>query len=226
MNRTGLLLVTNLARLRATLAASRQHISASGTLYVQLCLLPPSNNAIAKSLTIPRFSELINDVYKQSMHDCRDLDVRVIVNKSSTTTTTPKTPPPSSSVVAAAHQNIQVLMLDRQLSSVQIDHITREYAAESVVQVNAGEDASHEADVVVVDAKPMHKTDADQRDAVDNVVLGGTFDRLHMGHKLLLTEAVIRARKRLVVGVTDVNMVKCELPTLRAIRQRFMLTIL
>lgn len=44
---------------------------------------------------------------------------------------------------------------------------------------------------------------------VDNVVLGGTFDRLHVGHKLLLTDAVIRAKKRLVVGVTDTNMVVC-----------------
>lgn len=41
----------------------------------------------------------------------------------------------------------------------------------------------------------------------DNVVLGGTFDRLHVGHKILLSEAALRAKKRLVVGVTDVNMI-------------------
>lgn len=40
------------------------------------------------------------------------------------------------------------------------------------------------------------------------VVLGGTFDRLHAGHKILLTEAVIRATKRVVVGVTDENMTR------------------
>lgn len=39
-------------------------------------------------------------------------------------------------------------------------------------------------------------------------MVGGTFDRLHIGHKLLLTEAVRLAKKRVVVGVTDVNMVK------------------
>lgn len=44
----------------------------------------------------------------------------------------------------------------------------------------------------------------------NSVVLGGTFDRLHVGHKILLSEAALRAQKRLVVGVTDVNMIACE----------------
>lgn len=46
----------------------------------------------------------------------------------------------------------------------------------------------------------------------NNVVLGGTFDRLHVGHKILLSEAALRAQKRLVVGVTDVNMIKSMHP--------------
>lgn len=44
----------------------------------------------------------------------------------------------------------------------------------------------------------------------NTVVLGGTFDRLHVGHKILLSEAALRAQKRLVVGVTDVNMITSE----------------
>lgn len=42
----------------------------------------------------------------------------------------------------------------------------------------------------------------------DTVVLGGTFDRLHTGHKILLTESVLRSKKRVVVGVTDENMIR------------------
>ncbi|XP_008472540.1 bifunctional coenzyme A synthase-like [Diaphorina citri] len=34
-------------------------------------------------------------------------------------------------------------------------------------------------------------------------VLGGTFDRLHAGHKILLSEAVLRSSKKVTVGVTD-----------------------
>ena len=33
--------------------------------------------------------------------------------------------------------------------------------------------------------------------------LGGTFDRLHPGHKVLLTVACLVASERLVVGITD-----------------------
>jgi len=35
------------------------------------------------------------------------------------------------------------------------------------------------------------------------VVLGGTFDRIHAGHKILLSEAILRCTKRLTVGVTS-----------------------
>ncbi|XP_050684664.1 bifunctional coenzyme A synthase isoform X1 [Leptidea sinapis] len=44
----------------------------------------------------------------------------------------------------------------------------------------------------------------------DCVVLGGTFDRLHNGHKILLSQSVLRAKKHVTVGVTDVNMIKSK----------------
>ncbi|KJE95432.1 hypothetical protein CAOG_005887 [Capsaspora owczarzaki ATCC 30864] len=37
----------------------------------------------------------------------------------------------------------------------------------------------------------------------DDVCLGGTFDHMHNGHRILLTVAVLLARRRLVCGVTD-----------------------
>ncbi|CAB3404980.1 unnamed protein product [Caenorhabditis bovis] len=40
-----------------------------------------------------------------------------------------------------------------------------------------------------------------------NIVLGGTFDRLHNGHKVLLTKAAEMASERVVVGVTEKNMI-------------------
>lgn len=42
------------------------------------------------------------------------------------------------------------------------------------------------------------------------VALGGTFDKLHNGHKILLSQAALRATKHVTVGVTDVNMIQCE----------------
>lgn len=47
----------------------------------------------------------------------------------------------------------------------------------------------------------------EQETKYNSVVLGGTFDRLHIGHKILLSAAALRAKRRVVVGVTDVNMI-------------------
>ena len=40
------------------------------------------------------------------------------------------------------------------------------------------------------------------------VALGGTFDRLHVGHQLLLSLAVVSASKRVELGLTDDSMLK------------------
>ncbi|XP_013145344.1 PREDICTED: bifunctional coenzyme A synthase isoform X2 [Papilio polytes] len=42
------------------------------------------------------------------------------------------------------------------------------------------------------------------------VAVGGTFDRLHNGHKILLSQAALRATRHVTVGVTDVNMIKSK----------------
>ncbi|TRY68647.1 hypothetical protein TCAL_07684 [Tigriopus californicus] len=40
----------------------------------------------------------------------------------------------------------------------------------------------------------------------EHVVIGGTFDRLHAGHKILLVEAVLRSERSLTIGVTENEM--------------------
>lgn len=192
---TGLLIVTSLRRLRSTLLTSRQHVN--GTLYVQLF-----RSAALPALTVPKFGELVQSVYQQSLYDCRDLDVRVIVNKRSGAG---RTDPPSPTVV-------DVLLMDRWLAPDQFADIVRSYRASSIVNIQPIDEPSSAAeDDEVAEVTALYRDDCGDTasSVVDNVVLGGTFDRLHLGHKLLLTEAVIRARERLVVGVTDAGMVKC-----------------
>lgn len=41
-----------------------------------------------------------------------------------------------------------------------------------------------------------------------HTVLGGTFDRLHIAHKVLLSEAALRSYKIVTVGVTEEGMLK------------------
>lgn len=51
----------------------------------------------------------------------------------------------------------------------------------------------------------------------DYVVLGGTFDRLHNGHKILLSQAALRTKKLLTVGVTDDCMIQCKFGTVQVL---------
>lgn len=43
-----------------------------------------------------------------------------------------------------------------------------------------------------------------------HAVLGGTFDRMHMAHRMLLTETALRAKEKVTIGVTDENMIKSK----------------
>lgn len=44
----------------------------------------------------------------------------------------------------------------------------------------------------------------------DYVALGGTFDKLHVGHKVLLSEAVMKCQKKLTVAVSSELMLKSK----------------
>ena len=65
-------------------------------------------------------------------------------------------------------------------------------------------------DKVHVDEELVLDSDSDKNDDEDkvgkiynHVVLGGTFDRIHPGHKILLSTALLRCETRVTVGVTS-----------------------
>ena len=41
-----------------------------------------------------------------------------------------------------------------------------------------------------------------------NIVLGGTFDRIHAGHKILFTTSLLRCQNEITVGITDGEMTR------------------
>ena len=56
---------------------------------------------------------------------------------------------------------------------------------------------------------PKEIDDTNERGGLyEHVVLGGTFDRLHAGHKILLTAALLRCSSKLTVGVTGAQLLK------------------
>ncbi|KAI8148273.1 hypothetical protein BJV82DRAFT_642465 [Fennellomyces sp. T-0311] len=53
-------------------------------------------------------------------------------------------------------------------------------------------------------------TASDEGQVFDRVAVGGTFDHIHAGHKILLTMTALLASKSIVVGVTDDSMLKSK----------------
>ncbi|XP_065195997.1 uncharacterized protein LOC135827428 [Sycon ciliatum] len=69
----------------------------------------------------------------------------------------------------------------------------------------------------VSDDVPVYTTSEVRVSAYDNVVMGGTFDRLHCGHCLLLTSAALITRRKLVIDVADGNLLSSK--TLRELME-------
>lgn len=97
---------------------------------------------------------------------------------------------------------IEVLLFDRRYSKEVSDQLISVYNTSNVIEFSATGDGEKEDEAKLDGGEAI--------ELVDDVVLGGTFDNLHWGHKVLLTEGVLLARKRLIVGVTDTNMLKSE----------------
>lgn len=201
MARTGLLIVTSLSKIAISLTAARKHVA--HTLYVQL--YSPFHQT---TLPPPNFSKAITTIYASSLRWCHDLDVRVIVSNLKAKNTRKFQP------------TIDVLLFDNCISSTDTSSVSNAFGTPaSILTLTSPQDVEQgaAATTTLPPASPSAgKFDFDctgtseQCSQYDSVVLGGTFDRLHVGHKILLTEAVLHARKRVVVGVTDVNMIKSK----------------
>ncbi|XP_037035462.1 bifunctional coenzyme A synthase isoform X1 [Bradysia coprophila] len=181
---SGLLVVTRLSKIAISLSAARRYVQK--TLFIQLYSKEYQNRSA------PSFSRAINTIYSSSVKWCGDLDVRVITNNLKPNNTKKLT------------DKFEVLLFDNCFSPSETITMSNIFQTKEVIRLLEEEPADIENADFVSDA------DADNVETYENVVLGGTFDRLHVGHKILLTEAVLRARKRVVVGVTDDNMVKTK----------------
>lgn len=188
MTRTCLLIVTNLGKISKSLKSAQKHVTSK--LYVQI-YSAESGTTIPLSARPPNVSHAISQLYTMSTQimGCTDIDVRVLIENLKTGR--PKKFP----------HPIDVLLFDNCFRDSDSTEEQINFTAKNVLEISDDEcDTDNNKEKINF---------FNQLTVYDNVVLGGTFDRLHVGHKMLLSEAVLRAKKRLVVGVTDTNMVKC-----------------
>lgn len=190
--KTGLLIGTNPKNVGNLFKSSPQFDSIS-TLYIKLV-----SNVILESLLLSgkhNFTlnkEVFRNIvygYYSSVKSFEHLDVRVLLSNFKDgdlhNVTTSK--------------SIDVIYYDSSYSSPAVDHFVSKYVINKSqhcrIASYPGSDVncnlfSSKADENRTNFKEYHY-----------VVEGGTFDRLHLGHKLLLSEGVLRCRKRLTVGV-------------------------
>lgn len=176
MSRTGILFLSRLGNLRKSLAAIKPNVE---NLYIHLNVSKHTDNSPPS-----KWSKLISRIYNDSFIVGPEMNVRILVS-----------PLKSESISSLLTGKIDFVYSDgKPLPSDLCTELVEKYKVTSQPIYLDDElfDALHSED------KPdkMYKT----------VVLGGTFDRIHLGHKILLTEAVLRTTNRLVVGVTDDSM--------------------
>lgn len=194
-------------RLKLIVNTAVQHTGK--TLYVQLepfqTHLWPLNTApiLQDSEFKTKCGNFIAQFYKKCYYALQTLDVRFLL-------TNLKHPGAKDKYLS---QNVDVVLLDVEVpKTVLDDYLKFRFAAScferGIVKINI----PFEEDLKPLTNGNNLKTSLknEQVDDFPNVVLGGTFDRLHNGHKILLTDAILNCRKQLTIGVTDGPMIKSK----------------
>lgn len=185
MAKTGLLILNNLSRIPHLLTASQRHVNQ--TLYIQLDLCNKPVN-----LQPSRYGRIVTQIYSSSAKYCSQLDVRVVLSNLRDL---------SGNLWRPATHPIDVLLCESAENNSVLDALSKYLGTSNVINLEASGSVEERDDLW---------NDLEKSQMYKNVVLGGTFDRLHVGHKILLSTAAIRTTSRLVVGVTDATMTKCE----------------
>lgn len=190
-------------RIGCLVTAAVQHIGK--TLYVQLepgqsQLWPrtypesPENTEFLSSC-----GKFIANFYKKSFHVSQSLDVRFLLN----------------GIKYPDTKNIHLNnTLDVVLTDAQPTALVEKYLSWRFKNYKIGTEIIHintnDGEVTTSNqAKGLERVSSMcEWKVFDNLVLGGTFDRLHNGHKMLLSDAILRCRNQLTIGVTERSMIK------------------
>lgn len=199
MFRSGLIVLTSpLPRLQACAsklidAAARQ---VEKTLYVHVL---PGFQASTPQVIIPpcdHTRKFVLKLYASMAATHQHLDVRILLNNIvEQGTNIPDNP-------CSFHQGCNVVWTETNTNNhgIMLDYIKANFPSVCNAEFrDLPEEAEGSYSSVVQSPGDLVKV-------YDHVCLGGTFDRIHTGHKILLTQALLMCNKSLTVGVTDGDM--------------------
>lgn len=197
MVNTGLLVLTHPTKVKTLLPLIRKHVLK--TLYVQcfpeenIISMPENYTTTNSPWKWPSCAKIIANIYTTTATISPQLDVRVLL-------TTMKKP---NLCIINTKKPIEIVIFDRIYIKKQADTFIQDYLANTSMDckfITCDDNADEESHDEILEAK--------ETKAFKSVVLGGTFDRLHNGHKIFLSEAIAQCTEKLTVGVTDENMIK------------------
>jgi phosphopantetheine adenylyltransferase/dephospho-CoA kinase len=204
MTKTGMLVVTNPNKFIGIIPRIQSEIKK--TLYIQFfperhLRLPQRKSFNVKQFFPPSFCSTVIQFYSSTVA-FKHLDVRVLLGSlrdPALTRISTKNP-------------VEVIYFDQLLNHDEMQGFLKDCVQNKTSNcelVTLGDTTNNQESELSISPKLNS-----EETIYKNVVLGGTFDRLHTGHKILLTEAVLRCNRKVTVGVTDSKMLKCNYATI------------
>ncbi|XP_034187978.2 bifunctional Phosphopantetheine adenylyltransferase - Dephospho-CoA kinase [Osmia lignaria lignaria] len=204
MANTGLLVLTNPTKITKLLPIIKEHVLK--TLYIQY--LPEKNIFLSRNhaftnsqwKVLSSCAQTISKIYTDTSTIFPPLDIRVLL-------TSIKNPNLS---IINTKKPVEIVIFDQVYSTKEAYTFIQDYLANTSMSCNFVT-FNDDQEVEKISNTCINKDGVNEEKIYKNVVLGGTFDRIHNGHKIFLTEAVLRCSEKLTVGVTDTNMLSGKL---------------
>lgn len=209
MVNTGLLVLTSPVRAKKLLPVIKKHVLK--TLYIQY--FPERNIFISGTNLLSTqkwrghcYAQTVANIYEFASSISSRLDVRVLLSN-------------------LKNSNISIIHTKRPVELVIFDQAHNKKEADAFIQDYLS-NTSMGCNFITIDENCQEKSSSAMENDCDdneqngksceekfykNCILGGTFDRLHNGHKILLSEAILYCSEKLTVGVTDENMLKSKI---------------
>lgn len=177
------------------------------------------------SLSSVTCDKLLSDIYRHAFNVSPHIDVRVLLPSPSLPLSTAdhtvsvRIPADVQIVFRSRHDDVKKFVVDSRDAKITFPTSTitvgteKEDAPELSPPVDtefassssapSSSTASSAAKPSALTAEQANTSIAAHLNQYENVVVGGTFDRIHLGHKILLTVTAFCASKSVTVGVTD-----------------------